>query len=136
MKKKTFEVPTMYGDHHVIEVRRILLETPGVVDVFASSAFRVVEVTYDPDRVNDLELAVKLDEAGYLGEWTVVAEKGLPAVSRASEGAFSEGVFFRHTEVYEHTKQFVSFAQNVNYVGRPLWPCPGMGVVKSVEEDK
>jgi copper chaperone CopZ len=130
MKKVTFEVPTMYGDHHVIEVRRILLETPGVEQVFASSAFRVVEVTYDPDRVNDLELAVKLDEAGYLGEWTVLAEKGLPAVSRASDG-----VFFRHTEVYEQTKQVVSFAQNVSYVGRPLWPCPGMGVVKPMEEE-
>jgi copper chaperone CopZ len=130
MKKVTFEVPTMYGDHHVIEVRRILMELPGVEDVFASSSFRVVEVTYDPDKINDLELAVKLDESGYLGEWTVVAEKGLPVVSRASDE-----VFFRHTEVYEHSKQVVSFAQNVNYVGRPLWPCPGMGVVKPMEEE-
>jgi copper chaperone CopZ len=130
MKKVTIEVPTMYGDHHVIEVRRILLELPGVADVFASSAFRVVEVTYDPEKINDLELAVKLDENGYLGEWTVIAEKGLPAISRTSEG-----VFFRHTEVYEHSKQMISFAQNVNDVGRPLWPCPGMGVVKTMEEE-
>jgi copper chaperone CopZ len=130
MKKVTIEVPTMYGDHHVIEVRRILLELPGVADVFASSAFRVVEVTYDPEKINDLELAVKLDENGYLGEWTVIAEKGLPAISRTSEG-----VFFRHTEVYEHSKQMISFAQNVNDVGRALWPCPGMGVVKTMEEE-
>ena len=130
MKKVTFEVPAMYGDHHVIEVKRILLETPGVTDVFASSAFRVVEVTYEPEKINDLELAVKLDEAGYLGEWTVIAEKGLPATSRAEEG-----VFFRHTEVYEQTKQSLSFAQNVNYVGRPLWPCPGMGALKRMEEE-
>jgi copper chaperone CopZ len=130
MKKTTLEVPTMYGDHHVLEVRRILLGMPGVVDVFASSAFQVVEVTYDPDKINDLEIAIKLDEAGYLGEWTIVAEKGEPATSR--EG---DGVFFRHTAVYEQTKQVVSFAQNVNYVGRPLWPCPGMGVVKSMDEE-
>jgi len=130
MKKITLEVPSMYGDHHVVEVRRILLGMPGVVDVFASSAFQVVEVTYDPDQINDLEISVKLDEAGYLGEWTVAAEKGLPATSRESDG-----VFFRHTAVYEQTKHVVSFAQNVNYVGRPLWPCPGMGAIKLMDEE-
>ena len=30
----------LYADHHVIEVRRILLEVPGVDTVDASSAFR------------------------------------------------------------------------------------------------
>jgi copper chaperone CopZ len=70
------------GDHHVLGGERILLGMPGVVDVFASSAFQVVEVTYDPDKINDLEISIKLDEAGYLGEWTIVAEKGVPASSR------------------------------------------------------
>ena len=129
MKKKIFELPTMYGDHHVLEVRRILLEIPGLVDVYASSAFQVVEVTYDPEKVNDLEISIKLDEAGYLGEWSVVAEQGTPATSKNGGE-----VFFRHTAVYDQTK-VVSFAQNVSYVGRPLWPCPGMGVVKSMDEE-
>jgi copper chaperone CopZ len=71
----------MYGDHHVVEVRRILLEIPGVEDVYASSSFRAVEVTYDPEKVNDLEIQLKLDEAGYLGEWTIIAELGV-AVAR------------------------------------------------------
>lgn len=130
MKKKLFELPTMYGDHHVIEVRRILSAIPGVLDVYASSAFHVVEVAYDEARVNDLELAVKLDEAGYLGEWTPTSEKELPANTIAKED-----VFFRHTEVFETTKQVVGFSQTVNYTGRPLWPCPGMGVVRHIEEE-
>jgi copper chaperone CopZ len=130
MKKKLFELPTMYGDHHVLEVRRILSATPGVLDVYASSAFQVVEVTYDEARVNDLELAVKLDDAGYLGEWSPTSEKDLPANTISKEDAF-----FRHTEVFETTKQVVGFTQTVNYVGRPLWPCPGMGVVRHIEEE-
>jgi copper chaperone CopZ len=131
MEKKTFDLPAMYADHHVLEVRRILLETPGVIDVYASSAFHVVEVTYDPKQINDLEIAMKLDNAGYLGEWSIIAEKGVAIVRNNGE----EG-FFRHTEVYENTKSTISFAQSVENIGRPLWPCPGMGVMKRVEMDE
>jgi len=130
MKKKLFELPAMYGDHHVLEVRRILSEIPGVQDVYASSAFQVVEVSYDENKVNDLELAMRLDEAGYLGEWTPTSEQDQPANTMAKED-----VFFRHTEVFETTKQVVGFTQTVNYVGRPLWPCPGMGAVRHIEEE-
>ena len=41
MKTLSLELPAMYGDHHVIEVRRILLEIDGVKDVYASSSFQV-----------------------------------------------------------------------------------------------
>jgi copper chaperone CopZ len=47
METKTFDAPALYADHHVTEVRRILLELEGVTDVYASSAFQTVEVTYD-----------------------------------------------------------------------------------------
>ena len=126
MKTKTFETPALFGDHHVSEVRRILLALEGVVDVYASSAFQIVEVSYDETKVNDLQIAVKLDEAGYLGEWSVPAELG----AAAQQGDDNHKPFFRHTATYETTKQIVSFAQRVNYQGRPLWPCPGLGVVK------
>ena len=131
MEKKSFELPAMYADHHVVEVRRILLETPGVEDVYASSAFQVAEVTYDPDAINEKDIAQKLGEAGYLGDFAVTAEAGKPATSKNGDG-----IFFRHTEVYEHTKETIGFAQNVSYVGRPLWPCPGIGAIKTVEEEK
>ncbi|HEX9617564.1 MAG TPA: heavy-metal-associated domain-containing protein [Anaerolineales bacterium] len=129
MKKITLDLPAMYGDHHVVEVRRILLAIPGVGEVYASSSFRAVEVTYDPEKVNDLEIQIKLDEAGYLGEWSILAEPGVPVARKNGEGSF------RHTAVYEQTRQVVSFAQKVGSVGRPLWPCPGMGVIQSTEEE-
>jgi copper chaperone CopZ len=128
MKTKVLEAPAVYADHHVTEVRRLLLEMDGVKEVYASSAFQVVEVTYDENKLNDLEIAVKLDEAGYLGEWTVPVEVGATV-----QGTEEEKPFFRHTTTYETLKQTVSFAQQVNYQGRPLWQCPGIGRVKMDE---
>lgn len=130
MKTLSLNLPTMYGDHHVIEVRRILLEIPGVEEVYASSSFHTVEVTYDPARVNDLEIRLKLDEAGYLGEWSLVIEPGEAKIRTNGDAAH-----FRHTAVYEQTRQVVSFAQQVGSVKRPLWPCPGMGVIRTMDEE-
>jgi copper chaperone CopZ len=126
MDTLTLEVQTMYGDHHVVEVRRILLELPGVEDVYASSSFRVVEVTYDPDKITPERIKASLEEAGYLGELSMPSETGEAAYGRSNGNSF-----FRHTMVYENTRQVISFAQKVGYSGRPLWPCPGMGPIKS-----
>ena len=130
MEKKTFELPAMYADHHVVEVRRILLEIPGVKEVYASSAFQVAEVTFDADAVSEASITQKLEDAGYLGDFAVIAEAGKPATSNNSET-----IFFRRTEVYEQTKETIGFVQKVNYVGRPLWPCPGFGVINTMEEE-
>jgi copper chaperone CopZ len=130
VKTITYEMPNLFGDHHVIEVRRLLLEIPGVVDVYASSAFRKVEVTYDPEKTNDLEIAVKLDQVGYLGEWSVPMEAGASTYLQDRSRSY-----FRHTAIFETSRQVVSFAQNVSYAGRPLWNCPGMGVIKKEMEE-
>lgn len=130
MEKKKIDLPAMFADHHVIEVRRILLEMPGVSDVYASSAFQVAEVTYDPDAVSEADLEDKLQNAGYLGEFTITTEAGVPATSKNGDD-----VFFRHSEIFENTKETIGFAQEVSYVGRPLWPCPGIGVIKPLEEE-
>jgi copper chaperone CopZ len=130
MKTVTYELPNLYGDHHVLEIRRILFGIPGVVDVDASSAFRVVQVTYDPEKTNDLEIAVKLDESGYLEEWSVPTEAGASTYLEDRSRSY-----FRHTAVYETTRQVMTFSQNVAYSGRPLWNCPGMGVIKNKMED-
>jgi len=129
MKRFSLELPTLYGDHHVIEVRRLLFELSGVENVYASSAFHVVEVDYDPDKISEADIQGKLEESGYLGELSFPVESGTAAYQQANGGTY-----FRHTAVYENTRQVVSFAQTVQYTGRPLWPCPGIGVVKKVEE--
>jgi copper chaperone CopZ len=132
MEKKTFEVPALYGDHHVTEVRRILLELKGVKEVYASSAFQTVEVIYDEKKISEREIGAKLKEAGYLGEWTVPVEAGTTA-HPTDQG---EKPYFRHTTVYETTKKTVTFAQRVNYSGRPLWPCPGMGTLSVTRDEE
>ena len=121
---ETFQIdlPTMYGDHHVTEVRRLMLELPGVEDVYASSGFQFVEVQYDETKLDPDQIKATLKDAGYLGELQVAVEQG--AIEDRENG---DKPFFRHTAVHAQTGQTVSFAQKVPYTGRPLWPCPGMG---------
>lgn len=127
MQTKTFEAPALYGDHHVSEVRRLLLELKGVEEVYASSAFQTIEVTFDPKKIKAEQVEARLREAGYLDEIPVLVEAGVAVERKEGDGVF------RHSAVYETVKTTVSFAQRVNYQGRPLWPCPGLGMVK-VEE--
>jgi copper chaperone CopZ len=128
MANVTLELPAMYADHHVVEVRRLLLELPGVSDVIASSCFGTVEVTYDSAQLDPEVIRTRLDEAGYIGELMAPTEvePDMPG-NTTSE-------FQRHTAVYEQTRKAVSFGQNVAYMGRPLWPCPGMGLIRTMEE--
>jgi len=128
MEKVLFEAPALYGDHHVSEVRRILLELAGVSDVYASSAFQTIEVTFDSEKIKVELIEACLQEAGYLGEIPMLVETGIAVEKKEGDGVF------RHTAVYETVKGTVSFAQNVEHSGRPLWPCPGLGPVKMVEE--
>ncbi len=127
METKTFEAPALFADHHVTEVRRILLELTGVSDVYASSAFQIIEVTFDPEKIRAEDITARLEEAGYLGDVPMLIETGVAAERKDGDGSF------RHTATYETVKRTVSFAQRVNYTGRPLWPCPGLGAVK-IEE--
>lgn len=127
MKTKTFEAPALYGDHHVVEVRQILLDMEGVVDVYASSAFQIIQVAFDPEKIQEATIEARLRETGYLDELPIPAEPGSAVHSAEDDG------IYRHTAVYETVKSTVAFAQRVPYRGRPLWPCPGMGMVK-VEE--
>jgi len=120
----------MYGDHHVTEVRRLLLEMPGVRDVYASSGFRIAEIQYDETTTDPESIQTKLDEAGYLGELPIPVERG--ALEERKNG---DKPFFRHSAAYEQTGLSVGFAQNVPFAGRPLWPCPGMGPINKSEEE-
>lgn len=129
MPKLTLELPNMFGDHHVIEVRRLLFDLPGIEDVYASSGFHVVEITYDEAQLDPDQIQNVLDQAGYLGELPHPSETGKAATEEGS------GTYFRHTAAFAQTGKAVGFTQHVPYVGRPLWPCPGMGPIQSVEEE-
>jgi copper chaperone CopZ len=130
MEKISLKLPAMYGDHHVTDVRRILLELPGVCNIFASSAFQTVDVQFDLSQVNGDQIKAALEKAGYLGDLPLTGEP-----STASVQGQGNSDHFRHTISYIQTKQVVSFSQTVNYKGRPLWPCPGMGPIKNIEAE-
>jgi copper chaperone CopZ len=124
METTTFTLNMMYGDHHVIEVRKLLLAIPGVEEVYASSCFHIVEVAYDKRKVDVGAIEEALTEAGYLGDMTFPVEAGTG--SSAPDG---QKAFYRHTAVLEQVGKTVSFAQKAPYAGRPLWPCPGVGAL-------
>jgi copper chaperone CopZ len=128
MKTLSLDLPAMYGDHHVIDVRRLLFEMPGIEEVYASSSFRVLEVAFDDKKVTEEQIKTSLEDAGYLGELPIQTEINIAA----SEPSDSPR-FFRHTALYEDTLKTMSFAQKVGYQGRPLWPCPGMGPLEPQE---
>jgi copper chaperone CopZ len=128
METLTIDLPTMYGDHHTVEVRRILINLPGVEEVYASSAFRMVRVRVDPAQVNEATIRSKLSEAGYVGELSIPSEEWKTGTPKDTEDNP-----FRHTATYENVKT-VAFAQQIDETSRALWPCPGMGLIKREEK--
>lgn len=120
MRSETFALPMMYGDHHVLEVRQLLNSLPGIENVYASSSFQIVEVTFDESKVDKETIQSTLAEVGYLEELPIPVEIG-------SSPAYENGKpFFRHTAVFAQTGKAISFTQDVPEVQRPLWPCPGI----------
>ena len=65
MEKIRLTVPAMYADHHVTKVRQLLSPITGVENVVASSAFKDVEIEFDPDKTSVDALVKALTAAGY-----------------------------------------------------------------------
>ena len=77
MAKATFDVPTLWADHHVLKVREALFSLDGVDDVFASSAWKKVLVTYNNKKMKKADIEKALADAGYPvgeGEMGVVVQ--------------------------------------------------------------
>jgi copper chaperone CopZ len=65
MEKINLNIPIMYGDHHVLAVKNLLGALPGVENVYASSAFKHVVVTFDPAKTSQAGIVQVLTENGY-----------------------------------------------------------------------
>jgi copper chaperone CopZ len=65
MASMTLNAPTMFADHHVLKAREALFALDGVDDVYASSAWQAVIVTYDPAAVQPEAIEQALAQAGY-----------------------------------------------------------------------
>jgi len=77
MERLTLSAPAMYADHHVLKVRETLFALDGVEDIYASSAWQTVIVSFDPDVLAQADIEAAMAGAGYgpssttpvLAEW-------------------------------------------------------------------
>jgi copper chaperone CopZ len=65
MEKIILELPTMYGDHHVLAVRDALTKLDGIDEIYASSAWKEIMVSFDPKKIGQSDIEDSLAEAGY-----------------------------------------------------------------------
>ena len=65
MANITLNTPTLFADHHVLKARKTLLALEGIKDVYASSAWQAVIVTYDPEQIVPTAIEQALAQAGY-----------------------------------------------------------------------
>ena len=65
MEELVIGVPALWADHHVLAVRTTLLALAGVEDVDASSAFKTVRISFNPDRTSAHVIVKALMGAGY-----------------------------------------------------------------------
>jgi copper chaperone CopZ len=65
MEELIFEMPSMYGDHHVLKVRDALTEIEGIHEIYASSTWKQLMISYDPKLVEPAEIEKVLTAAGY-----------------------------------------------------------------------
>jgi copper chaperone CopZ len=75
MEQVTLTVPTMYADHHVTAVKRLLSPLRGVENVIASGAFKEVVIEFDAAKISRDVLIKALSGAGYAPGKEVVIEK-------------------------------------------------------------
>jgi copper chaperone CopZ len=79
MEKVVLEVPTLWADHHVLKVRDALAKLEGVDDMYVSSAWKQVLVSYDAAKTTPAAIEKALADAGYPvgeGELPVLALPG------------------------------------------------------------
>jgi copper chaperone CopZ len=68
MKNIVLDVPGMYGDHHVLRVREVLLGLGGVSQVTASAGRRKVAVGFDEKVTSAEAIQEAVTSAGYAPE--------------------------------------------------------------------
>jgi copper chaperone CopZ len=118
MQRLTLELPAMYGDHHVTEVRELLGKIAGVGRVHASAAWQRVELEYDPGLTTAETIRQALLARGY-GDGEHLPPVS-PRTKSLTEFAIGAGA----------TEQFVEKV--------PEWhggfsPCPGFEVLHPAE---
>jgi len=65
MENIILDVPLMYGDHHVLKVRDALTDLEGIEELYASSAWRQLMISFDPKKIKQVDIEQTLADAGY-----------------------------------------------------------------------
>ena len=65
MEKLVLDVPAMYADHHVLVAREALTQLEGVEQVYASSAWKQIMLSFDPAKASAESIQSALTEAGF-----------------------------------------------------------------------
>jgi copper chaperone CopZ len=65
MENLILDMPLMYADHHVLKVRDALTDLDGIEEVYASSAWKQLMISFDPKVVKQADIEKALDQAGY-----------------------------------------------------------------------
>jgi len=65
MEEIVLDLPSMYADHHVLVVRNALDGIKGIEEIYASSAWRQLLVTFDPKVIDPSKIEETLEGAGY-----------------------------------------------------------------------
>lgn len=114
MEKLRLNLPSMYGDHHVTEVRGILTALPGVSVIAASSAWQQVELEYDAGQAAPQAIKAALLARGYSTEPSSLAPVA-PRKATFTDFALAPG-------------GFEQFPERVPVLSSPLAPCPGFEI--------
>jgi len=113
----SLELPSMYGDHHVTEVRGLLANLAGVSDVVASAAWQRVELTFDPAQTSAEAIGAALQARGYGPD-----DGHLPPVGPRTKTLTDFAVGPAAVE---------EFVEHVPAWGGGISPCPGFEVLHS-----
>jgi len=127
MKELHFDVPALYGDHHVLELRKILSNIDGIIEIYASSAFHMIEMTIDDSHVTLETIEDVLKQTGYLDELPIISE--MAPVKHDGLGKIR-----RTTTTYDQTPKTISFNQAIHNRSTRAWSCPGMGMIQMRDE--
>jgi copper chaperone CopZ len=65
MNQLTLTIPRLYADHHVTNIRQLLLPLNGVEEVIASAAFKQVTVDFEAEKISRDAIIDALTMAGY-----------------------------------------------------------------------
>jgi copper chaperone CopZ len=77
MTELILELPTMFADHHVLKVRDALDGLKGIEEIYASSAWKKIMISYKKNSIKPDEIEAALEKAGYptgKGETPVLVE--------------------------------------------------------------